>query len=85
MAICAFFGHRNFSYQKYEEKIATYIIELIAEKNVVQFFSGFRGDFDRLCAKLVYDIKFCYPHIVNTMVLSYHPRSDFVLPSYFDD
>lgn len=85
LAICAFFGHRNFSYQKYEEKISAYIMELIAEKNVVQFYSGFRGDFDILCAKLVCNIKFRYPHIVNTMVLSYHPRSDFILPTYFDD
>lgn len=85
LAICAFFGHRNFLYQKYENRISAYIMELITEKNVVQFYSGFRGDFDRLCAKLVYDIKFHYPHIVNTMVLSYHPKSDFMLPSYFDD
>lgn len=55
------------------------------KKDVTQFYSGYRGEFDRLCARLVSEIKQIYPPIVNTMVLSYHPREDFILPSCFDD
>ena len=85
MAVCAFFGHRNFLYSKYENVIASYIIELIEQKDVIQFYCGYRGDFDRLCAHLVSEIKINYPKVINTMVLSYHPKEDFILPSCFDD
>lgn len=85
LAICAFFGHRNFPYKQYENKISDYIMELIKENGVTQFYSGFRGDFDRLCAEIVHKIKSAYPNIINTMVLSYYPNTDFILPSVFDD
>lgn len=85
MAVCAFFGHRNFLYSKYENVITYHIIELIEKKDVVQFYCGYRGAFDRLCAQLVSEIKKDYPKVVNTMVLSYHPREDFILPLCFDD
>lgn len=85
MAACAFFGHRCFPYSRYESIITDYISELIEKKDVTQFYSGYRGEFDRLCARLVSEIKQIYPPIINTMVLSYHPREDFILPSCFDD
>lgn len=46
MYSCAFFGHRDNIYEEYKQQIERAIIELIEKKNVVQFYSGYRGYFD---------------------------------------
>jgi uncharacterized phage-like protein YoqJ len=90
MKSCAFFGHRNMIVEQYREKLLNIIIDLIENKNVIQFYSGFRGDFDFYCSSLMYELKAKYPQIKNTLVLSYIPESlnedsVFTLPKYFDD
>lgn len=90
MKSCAFFGHRNMIMEQYREKLLHIIIDLIENKDVIQFYSGFRGDFDLYCSSLIYELKDRYPHIKNTMVLSYIPGSmnendGITLPKYFDD
>lgn len=87
MLTCAFFGHRDIDYFPYNEKIEEILVDLIENCGVTQFYSGYRGKFDELCAYLVWELKFQYPQIKNTLVLSYLPykKSDFVLPKYFDD
>ena len=87
MISCAFFGHRDVDYFSYNEKIETLLVNLIENCGVTQFYSGYRGKFDELCAYLVWELKFQYPQIKNTLVLSYLPykKADFVLPKYFDD
>ena len=87
MLSCAFFGHRDVDYFSYCEKIETILIDLIKNCGVTQFYSGYRGSFDRLCAYLVWELKFRYPNIKKTLFLSYLPykKADFSLPKFFDD
>ena len=85
MKSCAFFGHRNMNVEQYKEKLLQIIIDLIENKGVTQFYSGFRGDFDYYCCSLLYKLKVRYPQIKNTIVLSYIPDREFILPNYFDD
>lgn len=46
--------------------------------------SGYRGSFDATCCGCVYKLKEKYPHIKNTLVLSYHPEEGFKAPEIFD-
>ena len=87
MLTCTFFGHRDMDYFPYQDKIEAILIDLIQNCGVTQFYSGYRGNFDRLCAYLVWELKFRYPQIKNTLVLSYlsYKKEDFVLPKFFDD
>ncbi len=56
--------------------------DLIQNHGVEEFLSGFRGNFDKLCAETVFDLKSRFPAVKNIMVLSYlAPR--FVLPKFF--
>lgn len=91
MKSCAFFGHRNMNVEQYREKLLNIIVDLIENKGVVQFYSGFRGDFDVFCSYLIHELKARYPQIKNTMVFSYlpevseNPEYNFELPKCFDD
>ena len=53
MKSCAFFGHRNMNVKQYREKLFGTLKDLIEDKGVTQFYSGFRGDFDVYCSYLV--------------------------------
>ncbi len=81
---CAFFGHRNCDYEIYREKIKSIVIDLIENYGVTEFYNGFRGDFDKICAEIVGSLREDYT-IKNVMVLSYHPKSQFRLPTFFDE
>ncbi len=91
MKSCAFFGHRYLNAEQYRDKLLRIIPDLIENKGVTQFYSGFRGAFDCYCSYLVYELKATYPQIRNTMVLSYLPKvpdepdDAFELPECFDD
>ena len=77
--------------EQYREKLLHIIVDLIENKGVTQFYSGFRGNFDVYCSHLIYELKERYPHIKNTMVFSYIPEAPddpdyaFELPKCFDD
>ena len=77
--------------EQYREKLLHIIIDLIENKGVTQFYSGFRGDFDVYCSHLILELKERYPYITNTMVFSYIPEAPdepdyaFELPKCFDD
>ena len=60
--------------EQYREKLLLIITELIENKGVIQFYSGFRGGFDYYCSSLIYELKVRYPQIKNTLVLSYIPN-----------
>lgn len=92
MKSCAFFGHRHIDAEQYRDKLLSIIIDLIENKGVTQFYSGFRGKFDYYCSALIHELKARYPQVRNTMVLSYIPQTPigepeyaFKLPDCFDD
>ena len=85
MKSCAFFGHRDTNYELQRERIWQILINLIEREGITQFYSGNRGSFDRLCSGLVDELKVRYPYIRNTMVLSYLPTRNFILPACYDD
>ena len=84
MAKCAFFGHRHYNYAPYREKIEELICDLIENHGVTEFYNGCRGDFDKVCAEIVFALKAKFTAIENVMVVSYHPHDGFTLPKYFD-
>lgn len=87
MKSCVFFGHAKYDYEPYREKIKNSIVELIEKYAVTQFYSGGRGAFDRICSRIVAELKSEYPHLKNTLFLSYLPKGkeEFILPPFFDD
>ncbi len=85
MLTATFFGHRDFDYSPYRDKVRAVIMDLIVNHGVEEFWNGFRGNFDKICAEAVYDLKASFPTVKNIMVLSYHHRRGFVLPKYFDE
>lgn len=85
MKSCAFFGHRDMNYEPQRERIREILVDLIDREENVQFYSGNRGNFDKICSGLVHELKGLYPHITNTMVLSYRSTKDFILPACYDD
>lgn len=85
MLTCAFFGHRSYPYAPYRDALKALIVNLIENHGVTEFYNGFRGDFDRLCAEVVYELTEEFSTIKNILVLSYHPNADFKLPRYFSE
>ena len=77
MYSCTFFGHSEVNYLPMRQKIQRIIADLIVNHNVMQFYCGYRGNFDKLCASLVWELKSEYPHIKNTIFLSYMPKENF--------
>lgn len=84
MRSCAFFGHRAYNYEADRDKIKNAISELIEGEGVGEFYSGYRGNFERLCAEIVHELKPKFSWINSVMVLSYHPKKDFSLSPVFD-
>ena len=84
MASCAFFGHRSYDYSTYKEQIKKVVIDLIENKGVTEFYSGCRGDFDKICADIVCELKERNARIKLLLVLAYHPDKYFVLSDRFD-
>lgn len=85
MKVCSFFGASSWSYTEYEERLKAIIVELIEKYEVEQFYSGGRGNFDKLAASTVGALRGEYPFIKNTLVLSYMPPKDFILPTIYTD
>jgi len=87
MKSCVFFGHRDWGWADEKEKIKNSIVDLIENYQVVQFYSGGRGNFDSLCSQIVYELKKKYPQIKNTLVLSYitQKKEEYGLPERYDD
>ena len=71
MKTCVFFGHRNFDYEPYREKIEQIVVDLIENEGVTDFYNGGRGRFDSICTEIVQKLKIRYPQICNILILSY--------------
>jgi len=84
MKSCFFIGHRDTP----ETVLATLLDtleKLILEENVVFFYVGQYGNFDRLAALAVKQLKKQYPFLVLNLVLPYHPAERAVpIPVGFD-
>lgn len=85
MRSATFFGHRDFDYFPYCNKVRAVLENLIRDCGVTEFYSGFLGNFDRLCAQTVFELKGSYPAVKNFFVLSRLDPPNFVLPQYFDE
>lgn len=86
MYACAFFGHRDYDYEKNINQIEDCIIDLIKNKGVTKFYAGARGNFDWVCIRIVYKLKEIYPNITCTRVWSYIPKEENEQErKYFDD
>ena len=83
MSVVAFFGHRDFDFSPYAERIKEKIVSLIGE-GATTFYNGLRGNFDVLCAEIVHGLKARFPRIENILALSYLPRAGWRLPRGFD-
>ena len=75
MRKCCFAGHSNISNQEeIKIRLKNEIIYLIEKENVTEFYNGYKGAFDSLCARTVNELKKDYPFIKSFWVLSYMPR-----------
>lgn len=73
MKTCCFFGHAHYPYEGYRDTIKSIVKDLIEHHGVTVFYSGGRGDFDSICARIVGELRGDYPHIGNIKFLSYIP------------
>lgn len=72
---CCFAGHSSISNQEeIKIRLKNEIIYLIEKENVTEFYNGYKGAFDSLCARTVNELKKDYPFIKSFWVLSYMPR-----------
>ncbi len=72
---CCFFGHRTTEEtEELKSKLINIIEELIVEKQVDSFLFGSKSGFDRLCLKIVSEIKEKYPHIKRIYVRAEYPH-----------
>ena len=72
----AFCGHGDIPTEESDvlkEKLRKTVIELI-EGGAREFLLGGYGDFDKMCAKTVYQLKDEYPHIKSVLVIPYLDR-----------
>ena len=81
---CFFIGHREASENIYPQLLAE--VRRHIEKYVVkEFVVGHYGNFDRLAARAVIEVKKIKPEINLTMLLPYYPtKKKFTLPVGFD-
>ena len=80
--LCAFFGHREIP-DNLEPLLREQIIRSVTEFGVTRFINGGYGEFDRLAARVVYDLKRQYPEIRNTLIDAY-PVAHKTLSHVFD-
>ena len=84
MKSCFFIGHRDAPETVFATLINT-LEKLILEENVGFFYVGQYGNFDRLAALAVKQLKKQYPFLVLNLVLPYHPAERAVpIPVGFD-
>jgi len=70
--ICCFCGHSKiYSSEKLFKNVKSLIENLILQENVTEFWVGHYGDFDKLSATAVEEIKNKYPYIKLNLILPY--------------
>lgn len=64
MKNCTFVGHRDIqATTELTNRIIVELTRLISEHEVTNFYCGYHGAFDMLCASIVIQLKQLYPHI----------------------
>ena len=75
MRKCCFAGHSNISNQEeIKIRLKNEIINLVEKENVTEFYNGYKGAFDSLCARTVNELKKDYPFIKSYLVRAYMPK-----------
>ena len=74
MFSCAIFGHSEYFYEEYKDKIEKRLAQLIKEYGVTDFYIGMRGNFDLLCLKILQEMKKNYPQVRCIRVWAYMPQ-----------
>ena len=69
---CFFIGHRDTNAAIYP-KLLVEVGRHVTEYGVTNFFVGHYGEFDRMAARAVIEIKQQEPRVCLTLVLPYHP------------
>ena len=72
MKSCFFIGHREAD-ERLLPKLTTVVERLITEEQVLYFYVGGYGGFDRIAGAAVKQAKIQHPDIVLKLVLPYHP------------
>ena len=71
---CCFFGHRNIeTTDEMINRLKKTVEDLIKNKNVDTFLFGSKSQFDKLCLKVVTELKEKYPHIIRIYVRAEYP------------
>ncbi len=74
---CCFFGHRRIeATDELASRLKEIIEGLIIEKKVDTFLFGSKSEFDRLCLRVVTELKRTYPHIRRIYVRAEFPYVD---------
>lgn len=73
MSTCTFFGHRS-APKEIKPTLMSALIDLIENKNVLNFYVGNQGSFDQLVKQCLIELKEIYP-INYTIVLAYIPKN----------
>ena len=81
---CCFFGHRKIEItDELVSRLEEVIEDLITEKKVDTFLFGSKSDFDKLCLKVVTELKKKYSHIRRIYVRAEFPYIDEDYMAYF--
>ena len=75
MFACTFFGHKTAPDELYQV-IYEEIERLITDCSVTKFFVGNNGNFDRMAAKALFELKKEYPDIDFAVMLAYLPKAN---------
>lgn len=71
MFTCTFFGHKD-TPNEIEPTLRSTLVDLIENKNVLKFYVGNHGSFDRMVKHCLIELKKIYP-IEYAVVLAYYP------------
>ncbi len=82
---CSFFGHADTS-AAIRGKLTDTLTDLIEHHGADRFYVGNHGNFDRITASILRELKSTYPYINFYIVLAYLPEhSDSDLPTLFPE
>ena len=75
MLTCTFFGHKD-TPKEIEPTLRSTLVDLIENKNVLQFYVGNHGSFDRMVKHILSELNEIYP-INYAVVLAYLPGKQY--------